>query len=384
MKKRHILAIGLCTLAIAATVFSTMAGAKTIPEVEQALRKMTVHEKVCQMMISYPYTMPVIGPDGKATSEKLSATETGEALRKSLEAYPVGGILYAAASMQSHSQLTDLVSTAQSYSKIPMLITVDEEGGRVARIGKTLGYTRGPILDAMGTYADQGTQVAHDNAEFLALNISDHGFNLDFAPVADTDSNPANPVIGTRAYSKDFDQAAELVGAAVQGFHDGGVACCLKHFPGHGDTSSDTHAGTVYVYKSIQEIRENELKPFQAGIDAGADTVMIAHITIEDIGVPCLFSKEIITDLLRNEMNFQGVVISDGLSMKAITDNYTPEETAYKAIAAGCDMFCCIDQMPRVIEYLEKEIEAGNISEERIDESVRRILTLKYNRGILF
>lgn len=361
----------------------TNTSAKTIPEVETILNSMTLHEKICQMFISYQYTLPVLNADGKDTDQTISKTETGDKLKKTLEKYPIGGILYDAGSMQSHEQLTNLVATADSYSKIPMLFTIDEEGGTVARIGRTLGYTHGATLSTMGTYANQGTQKAHDNAEFLALNIADHGFNLDFAPVADTNSNPNNKVIGTRAYSNDFDKTAELIPYAVQGFHDGGVACTLKHFPGHGDTSGDTHAGSVFVYKSIDEIRKNELKPFQAGIDAGADAVMIAHIIVNELGEPCLFSREIITELLRNEMNFDGVVISDGLTMKAMTDEYDSQKISLRAINAGCDILLCIEDMPAAIDYVTECVENGTITEERINESVRRILTLKYNRGIL-
>ena len=386
MKKRNIFALGLGLVAAVSAIAIATAPAVTadaIPEVEQVLRQMTVREKICQMMVSYQYTMPVVDSNGKPTSKTLTATETGANLKNTLAAYPVGGILYDASSIKGHNQLTNLLSTAQSYSKIPLLLPIDEEGGRVARIGKTIGYTRGPILDAMGTYADQGPEKAYSNALFLAQNIHDHGFNMDFAPVADTDSNPANPVIGTRAYSKDFDQAASLIPPAVQGFHDGGVACSLKHFPGHGDTGTDSHTGAAYTYKTLDEIRKNELKPFQAGMDAGADTVMVAHITVDELGVPSLFSKEVVTGLLREEMNFDGVVITDGLGMNAITNYYTPNQTAKMAIDAGCDILLCIKDMPGVIDYLEDAVEKGEIPEGRIDESVRRILTLKYNRGIL-
>lgn len=383
-KTRSVIACTLACIFVMLTLIGfTNAKANTIPEVESILNSMTLHEKICQMFIMYQYSMPVINTDGTNSTQKLTAIETGTKLQKSLEKYPIGGILYDASSMKSHDQLTNLVNTANSYSKIPMLFTVDEEGGRVARIGKTIGYTRGAILNNMYTYESQGTTKAKENAKYIAQNIADHGFNLDFAPVADTWSNNNNTVIGERAYSKNFDNAATLVGAAVQGFHEGGVACTLKHFPGHGDTSGDTHAGSVYVYKSIDEIRKNELKPFQAGIDNGADAVMIAHIIINETGEPCLFSHEIITNLLRNEMNFDGVVISDGLGMKAITDNYKSDELAERAINAGCDILLCPADMPLAINHLKQCVENGKISEERIDESVRRILTLKYNRGIL-
>ena len=347
---------------------------------QDLLEGMSLHEKVCQMMIVYPYRMPNVGGSGY-----LNATETGSRLQASLAAYPVGGILYDASSMKDHDQLKNLVHTAQSYSETPLLVTIDEEGGRVARIGNTLGYHLGNVtkFDAMQTYASQGTGVAHDNAQTIAENIAWHGFNLDFAPVADTNSNPNNTVIGTRAYSTNFDEASTLVPAAVTGFHDGGVGCTLKHFPGHGDTSGDTHAGSVYLNKSVNELRANELKPFQAGIDAGADAVMLAHIIVSEVGEPTLFSHYLVTEVLREEMGFEGVVITDGLGMKAMTDVYSSAEIAVRATKAGVDLFCCPADMPAAVRALEEAVESGEIPEERIDESVLRILTLKLERGII-
>lgn len=343
-----------------------------ISDIEETLDSLTLYEKICQMFIMYQYRIPNVD-----NGQYLSPTETGSALKKSLEQYPVGGILYDASSMQNHNQLTTLLSTANSYSKIPLILSVDEEGGRVARIGKTLGYTRGDILDAMGTYSSQGTQKAYDNAKFIGLNISDHGFNLDFAPVADTNSNPSNTVIGTRAYSDDFDEAAELVGSAVLGFKNTGVGTTLKHFPGHGDTSEDSHTGSAYVHKTLRELRKNELKPFRAGIQSGTDAVMIGHIIVDEIGEPSVFSKKLVTNVLQNEMGFNGLIITDGLGMQAISNYYTTEEVVINGINAGVDIFLCIDDLPTAVQAIEEAVLNGTLTEERINESVRKILEFK-------
>lgn len=347
-------------------------------DVEEILGSMTVREKVCQMMCMYQYQMPNVSGSGV-----IGGLETGEPLRKSLEAYPIGGILYDAVSMQSSSQLKQLVSTADSYSRIPLFFTIDEEGGRVARLAKTIGYRNHAPFSDMLTYSDQGPDIARANAAAIGSEVGYYGFNLDFAPVADTHSNPDNPVINTRAYHTEFGACAELVSAAVAGFHDAGVGCTLKHFPGHGDTSGDTHAGAVYTYKTLDEIRQGELQPFQAGIDAGADAVMIAHIIVEELGEPCLFSKEIVTELLRDEMGFDGLVISDGLTMKAMTDTYSPSQIVTKGIQAGVDMFLCIQGLEEAVNAVEQAVEDGTISESRLDESVRRILECKRSLGIL-
>lgn len=346
--------------------------------VEAYMSRLTLREKICQMMVVYQYRLP--HPNG---SGYVSATETGDVLRRALQNYPVGGILYDAGSMVSHAQLRNLVSTAASYSEVPLLFSIDEEGGRVARIGNKLGYETGDKLNAMMTYQDQGPDVAKSNALFLARNIASHGFNWDYAPVADVNSNPANPVIGTRAYSNSFDTAEVLIPAAIAGFHEGGVACSLKHFPGHGDTSSDSHYGAVSVYKSVAEIRQNELRSFQAGIDAGTDSVMIAHIQVEEIGVPSLFSYELLTTILRDEMGFSGVEVSDGLTMKAMTDHYSAAYIAVESIKAGNDVLLCINDLDVAIEALENAVETGDLTEDRIDESVRRILGMKYDLGLL-
>ena len=190
-------------------------------------------------------------------------------------------------------------------------------------------------------------------------------------------------VFGQRAYSKDFDEAASLVAAAVQGFHDGGSGCALKHFPGHGDTSGDSHAGAVVLKKTVDELRANELKPFKAGIDAGADMVMLAHIIVEEIGEPTLFSKYLVTDVLRGELGFNGVIITDGLGMKAMTDVYSSAEIAIKGTKAGVDLFLCPSNLPEAVKALEDAVERGEISEAKIDESVLRILQLKIDRGII-
>ena len=214
-----------------------------------------------------------------------------------------------------------MLANTQSGSKIPLILTCDEEGGRVNRLMHTVGTTYiGPMLD----YKDQGTDAAYSNAYTIAWDMQSLGFNFDLAPVADVRSNPKNTVIGDRAYSDDFNQAAELVQAAVFGFHDGGVGTALKHFPGHGDTSTDSHDGAVYVNKTLDQLRAAELLPFQAGIAAdsrhGHDRPPHLH---PDRQPARHVSYKIVTDLLRGELGFDGVVITDGLQMGAMTNSYT-------------------------------------------------------------
>lgn len=332
---------------------------------EELLAGMTLREKICQMFVVYP----------SAITGVSKVTSAGDTTKQALEDWPVGGLLYDRSNMVSQEQVRAMLVNTQSYSKIPLILTCDEEGGRVNRLMDTIGTTKiGPMLD----YKDQGTEKAAENARTIASDLVSCGFNMDLAPVADVWSNPANKVIGDRAYSDSFQQAADLVTAAVEGFHQGGTACTLKHFPGHGDTSADSHYGSVYVHKSLEELRQAELLPFQAGIEAGADAVMMGHLILDQIDdQPALFSYKLVTELLREEMGFTGVVITDSLQMQAMTDHYSSGEIVVGAVKAGVDILLCPRSLEDGVHALTEAVENGEISKERIDESVLRILRLK-------
>ena len=339
---------------------------------EVILAGMTLHEKVCQLFVVQPADLlPGVG----------KVTTAGEGTRKALERYPVAGLLYDASNLVSMEQTRAMLASVQEYAGIPLILTCDEEGGRVNRLMHTIGTTYiGPMLD----YKDQGPDQAAANAKTIAADLASCGFNMDLAPVADVWSNPGNTVIGDRAYSDDFQQAAELVGAAVEGFHDGGTACTLKHFPGHGDTSADSHYGSVYVYKTLDELRAAELLPFRAGIEAGADAVMMGHLIIADVdGQPALLSHKIVTGLLREELGFDGVVITDSLKMQAMTDHYGSGDIAVGAVQAGVDLLLCPQSLEEAVAALTRAVEDGTIPQERLDESVLRVLRLKLGRGII-
>lgn len=333
--------------------------------------EMSLHEKVCQLIIVSP----------EAITGVSTAVRAGSATQSGLERYPVCGILYRKPNMISQSQLKEMLDTTQSYAKIPLIFTCDEEGGRVTRLMSTVGTTWvGPMLD----YEDQGTSVAYENAYTIASDLKSCGFNTDLAPVADVWTNPENTVIGDRAYSRDFDTASQLVAAAVQGFHDGGVASVLKHFPGHGGTSADSHYGSAYLYRTLEQLRQGELLPFQAGINAGADAVMVGHLIVPELDdKPAPLSYTIVTELLREELGFDGVVFTDGLEMQALTDHYSSAEVAVGAIQAGVDILLCPGDLEGSIEALTQAVNSGEISMERLDESVERILMFKMNHDIL-
>ncbi len=341
----------------------------------EILADMTLHEKICQLFIVTPEELTGVG----------QVIAAGESTRACIEEYPVGGLIYFAQNLKSVEQTKEMIANTQAYSVgatgIPMFISVDEEGGVVARCADKLGTTE---FEPMYTYKDQGAEVAKANAKTIASDIKALGFNLDFAPVADVWSNPANRVIGTRAYSDDAAQTADLVAAAVAGFDEAGVASTLKHFPGHGDTAEDSHKTAAYSYRTLDQLRQGEFLPFKAGIDAGADMVMMGHITVPEVDtVPATFSQKIIGELLRGELGFDGVVITDSMVMSAVTHLYSSPEASLAAFIAGNDILLCGDDLKGSVARLTEACQSGELSEERVNESVMRILELKIRRGIL-
>lgn len=339
--------------------------------VDKTMAEMSLHDKVCQMMF--------VTPEGLTGTDDVMVA--GDATKQALQAYPVGGIIYFANNFDNVDQTRDMISNTQSYSKIGLFIATDEEGGRVNRIMDTLGITYiGPMYD----YKDDGPDVAFENAKTIASDMSALGFNLDFAPVADVWSNPDNTVIGDRAYSDDYAQAAELVGSAVKGFQDGGVICTLKHFPGHGDTAEDSHYSSAYVNRTKAQIMADEMQPFRTGIDAGAELVMVGHLIVPDIDeLPSTLSYKIATEMLRGDMEFDGVAITDSMEMESIADNYGVADSAVMAVQAGMDMLLQPADLAAAVNAIVTAVQNGDITEPRIDESVRRILTLKAERGLL-
>ncbi len=351
--------------------------ALTVDEAAQVLLEgMTLHEKVCQLFIVTPEEL---------TGISGTATVGGASTKSALQDYPVGGLVYFAGNILTPDQCTSMIENTQSYSQLGLFIAVDEEGGTVARIGRNsaMGTTSFPN---MATGGAQGTDAAYYVGLTIGSEITQFGFNLDFAPVADVNTNPDNPVIGSRAFSSDAEEAAELVASAVQGFRDGGILCCLKHFPGHGDTATDSHYGLAETTKTLDELRETEFLPFQAGIDAGAELVMVGHISTPNItgdNVPASLSSYMVTDILRGELGFDGLVVTDSLSMEAVTDQYGSGEAAVLAVQAGVDLLLMPEDLSAAVSALESAVDNGTLTESRIDESVLRILSVKLEYGII-
>ena len=202
--------------------------------------------------------------------------------------------------------------------------------------------------------------------------------------MADVNSNKRNPVIGTRAFSEDPAVVSQMVDRSVKGFRDSGVICTLKHFPGHGDTETDSHFGYAETQKSLEELESCELIPFKAGIDAGAPVVMAGHITVPSVtnnDIPASLSKDIITGLLREKLGFKGLVVTDSLQMQAITDRYTSAEAAVMALEAGCDIILMPENLEEAAKGISEAVKTGKLTEDRLNDSVTRILRTKIESG---
>ena len=335
---------------------------------ERILEGMSREEKAWQMLVLFPQQIT-----GSAS------TGNGTLWASGFSARGVGGVVFDGENMASETELKGMLAAAGSVGKIAPLLCVDEEGGAVARLAYNLNVTT--KFKPMFTYRNEGTKTAYENARTIGGEIADFGFNVDFAPVADVWTNPDNSVIGRRAYSDDPEEAASLVAAAVRGFHDGGVACVLKHFPGHGDTAQDSHLGKAVCGKTAEELERCELLPFAAGIEAGADMVMIGHITLPalDPERPATLSRAVVTGLLREKLGYDGVVITDAMRMGALSAAGADDaEAAVLAVEAGCDLILAPEDPDAAVRALLERVD-----EARLDESVRRILTLKLRRGII-
>ena len=367
--------------------------------VETLLAGMSTEQKLAQMMI---VTL-------RAGDNTKSVTKLSTAYAKLLKKYDFGGVILFGGNIVDTEQTVTLIHDIQaaavkSKPGIPMFICVDQEGGMVNRVSFGTTGSGNMALAATGDVA-----LTEESADILGQEIRALGFNMDFAPVADVNNNPENPVIGVRSFSDDPQLVSQHVTAFQKGLKKNGICATLKHFPGHGNVGEDSHTHLPSSNLTLEELRNCELLPFQAGIDAGAEMIMTAHIqypeiergtyvSIQDgkkVYLPATLSRTIITGLLREEMGFEGVVVTDAMEMDAIASHFDPTDAAVLAINADVDMLLCavniyqdeeIDLLPAADAYMKRllaRVEAGEISKEELNNSVSRILKLKIESGIM-
>lgn len=343
-------------------------------EVESMLNSLTTEEKVAQLFFITPEALT--GVDG--------VTVAGSRTAECFAEYPVGGIVYFSQNLISREQISSMLTDMQDISmnriNLPVFLAVDEEGGPVTRVSGC-GIEGVPEIGDMFSVGETGdVQQAYQTGAEIGTYLSELYFNVDFAPVADVYTNEANPVIGRRAFGTDAGTVSQMVPMAVRGLMDAGVEATLKHFPGHGDTAADSHAGYACSSKSLDELRSCELLPFKAGIEAGASFVMAGHISVPNVpgcDTPASLSHTMLTEILRNELGFQKIIITDALNMGAISNYYTSGQAAVQAILAGADMLLMPSDFQSAYAEVCAAVYDGRISQERLNESVRRILAEK-------
>lgn len=336
----------------------------------QDLSELTLKEKIGQMINIRPETLE---------GSTVARTGFDTKYRALFEKYPVGGFTLFAANIVSPAQTEMFTNELHKFANYPLLC-IDEEGGSVARIARNSLF--GVIkYDSMYLVGSSGNSV---EAFMAGQNIGEYllkyNFDVDFAPVADVFTNPNNKVIGKRAFSSDPNVAAEMSSQFLLGLKKQKVEGCLKHFPGHGDTDTDTHTGYAETLKTWNELLDCEMIPFKKGIEAGARVIMTAHVATPNITgdtTPASLSPVMLTEKLRKELGYKGIIITDAIEMGAISKNYSVGEACLLAIEAGVDILLLPLTLEEVFTEITKAVESGRISEKRIDESVERILQLK-------
>lgn len=366
-------------------------GSGTAGWAESTLRRMSLEQKVGQLFVADVW--------GKSADEthvgnqrKYGVDTPADVVRR----YHVGGVIYfnhagtdnvddpvQVARLSNGLQRTALSSTP----RIPLTIAIDQEGGRVTRIAAPAAEF--PSAMALGAGRDPGD--ARTSAAIAGSELRAMGITQNFAPVADVNSNPSNPIIGSRSFASDPDLAARFVAAQVEGYQDSGrpaetVSAAAKHFPGHGDAAEDSHTGLPQIDRSEAEWRRIDLPPFQAAISSGTDVIMTAHITVPSLdpsGDPATLSKPIMTGLLRHELGYDGVVVTDSLQMQGVREMHSDAEIPVLALEAGVDQMLMPPDLDVAINGVLDAVHSGRLTEDRIDTSVLRILKLKQKRGVV-
>ncbi len=336
--------------------------------VNAGISVMPLEDKVAGLFIVTPESIT-----GVAT-----AINAGEGTQKALSDYAVGGIVYFGKNMRSKEQLQEMINNTKLYSNYPLFIAVDEEGGSVSRLADAGLVTKVDSAQAIGQTGDVNN--AYLAGGTIGQYLSEYGFNLNFAPVADL-ANVENSIIGSRSFGADAATVSPYVTAMVQGLKEHEVTACLKHFPGIGSSIQDTHEGLASTDRTGEEFRADEFSVFQAAIDNGADMIMVSHMSAPALAgdnTPCSLSETVVTDILRNELGFKGVIITDALNMSAISEYYDAEQAAVLALRAGCDMVLMPEDFEKAYNGVLKAVQDGVISEERIDDALGRIYRIKY------
>jgi beta-N-acetylhexosaminidase len=345
------------------------------------VQDMTLREKIGQMLLC--------GFEGTEATDQLKAL---------IAEQHIGGVIYFARNVEQTRQVAELSEQLQQIADqsgtLPLWVSIDQEGGMVARITEGVALMPGQMALAAGAIGTgvglrDGGDAAYEAALISGKELRALGINLNFAPVLDVNNNPDNPVIGVRSFGESAELVAEFGQRSVQGFQDANVVATAKHFPGHGDTSVDSHLDLPTIVHGQERIRSLELVPFVRAIEGGVDAIMSSHIyfpAFESEKLPATLSKSVLTGLLREELGYEGVIMTDCMEMNAIAEHYGTVAASVMAIEAGADLVLISHRLDRqigAIDAIEQAVKEGRLSEARIDASVERLLALKERRGLL-
>lgn len=352
-------------------------------EIDIQIEKMTLEEKVGQLFVIRPDSIdPELTPEDIEKNYSSGVKILSDKMSEDYKKYPAGGFVLFQKNIQSPEQVKTFTSQLHELGNgnLRPLIYVDEEGGIVARLANTKSFNLQKYPN-MGVYsASKKQEDIFEAGKVIGGYLKEYGFDVNFAPVADVNTNPNNPIIGDRAFSSNPETAGNMCLAFLQGLNAAGIYGCLKHFPGHGNTTTDTHKGYAETTRNWNELMNCEMIPFMKGIENNVEFIMAAHITapaIDEKNLPSTLSYKILTEKLRNEMGYKGIIITDAMEMGAIQKTYSDEESTVMAVMAGADIILMPYDYRKAFNAVVQAVKKGQLTESRIDESVRRILTVK-------
>ena len=342
---------------------------------EKIISRMTLDEKIGQLFILAM----------RHTSFGNPALQMDDFLAGYIRRYSPGGIILFSINFDTPEQTRNLILDMQETSSYPLFISTDEEGGKVSRLGKKDGMDVIALPPAADLAAMKSPALVEEASSVLAADLRDLGFNMNMAPVADISRNISPDIIGNRSFGRDPEQTGTFVASAVTGFQKNHIASVLKHFPGHGFVTGDTHTGMVKARGDKKEFETVDFIPFIKGIEAGTDCIMTAHIQAPSLtggDEPASLSREIQTGILRQKLGFKGIILTDAMDMGAISQYWTPGEAALKAFLAGADIILMPENIPEAQESLKNAFLNGIISDDRLNASLIRIITTKIRQGL--
>ncbi|MDC7239801.1 MAG: glycoside hydrolase family 3 protein [Spirochaetales bacterium] len=343
--------------------------------VDSLLGQMSMEEKIGQIF------MLAI----RHTANGRPALELDDYLKAYMDRYIPGGLILFTINYSSPEQTRRFISDLQDHSPYPLFITTDEEGGQVSRLGSTPGMNVVHLPSAYELASTGDPEINRYASSVLAMDMRDLGFNMNMAPVADLRTYGRGDMMRARSFGNDPGIVGRMTAASVEGFQEYGISSALKHFPGHGNASGDSHDGAVASLSSLDDFYNREFESFRMGIEAGADFVLMAHIAAPSLtgdNTPASLSYKIQTEILREELGFEGIIITDAMDMGAIKSHYSPEDAALMAFSAGTDIILMPENIPSAQLAIKEAVTDGRITINRLNSSVKRILSLKFEKGM--